>query len=62
MDLHSAKIPSGPNFLKALEEKRELTFYSSLGEGRVGCFLLLPLYKGEDFLGLIYAITVKEEK
>jgi hypothetical protein len=59
VDLRTSKIPSALHFLKALDEKRELSFFSSLTEGRVGYFLLLPLFREGDFLGLLYVIILR---
>jgi hypothetical protein len=46
------------SFLKALEAKKGKAFTSTLAEGNVGHFILKPVFKGDRFLGIVYAIVL----
>lgn len=58
-DFHSMKTPSSKYILKALSEKTESSFEAPLAEGKEGHFFMVPLYKGDAYLGMVYMIRLK---
>ena len=60
VDLKTAKTDSAKPMLQGLSGKKESTFDSPLVEGKIGTFFMVPVYKGGDYLGMIYTITIKE--
>ena len=60
VDLKTAKMDSAKPMLESLSGKKESTFDSPLVEGKIGRFFMVPVYEEEDYLGMIYTITVKE--
>jgi hypothetical protein len=57
-DLHSGKTPASKFILQALFEKKESSFEAPLVEGREGNFFLVPVRKGDTYLGMIYIIRI----
>jgi len=45
--------------LKALSEKTEASFEAPLVEGKEGDFFLVPVQKGDTYLGMIYIIRIR---
>ena len=58
-DLHSGKTPTSQYILQALSEKNESSFEAPLVEGREGNFFLVPVQKGNTYLGMIYIIRIR---
>ncbi len=58
-DFHSLKTPSSPYILKALAEKKESSFETPLAEGKEGLFFMVPVHKGDAYLGMVYMIRLK---
>lgn len=58
-DFHSGKTPASKSILRALFEKNENSFEAPLVEGREGNFFLVPVRKGDAYLGMIYIIRVR---
>jgi len=58
--LKTAKTPSSKPMLQALSSRKEATFDCPLVEGKTGTFSMVPVYKGGDYLGMIYTIRLKE--
>ncbi|RPI32904.1 MAG: hypothetical protein EHM54_11350 [Nitrospiraceae bacterium] len=58
-DFHSQKTPSSKYILKALSEKTESSFEASLVEGKEGLFSMMPVHKGDAYLGMVYMIRLK---
>ncbi|OGW36366.1 MAG: hypothetical protein A2Y97_01825 [Nitrospirae bacterium RBG_13_39_12] len=46
-------------FLKAIDEKKETSFDIPLIEGNYGHLFLVPVYNGDEYLGMIYTIRIK---
>jgi len=51
--------PDEANFVNAVNSRKEVVFESTLFEGGTGKFHLAPLFKGNDYLGMIYYIWIK---
>jgi hypothetical protein len=60
LDMNTAKTASAKPMLKALSSRKETTFDSPLVEGKTGTFLMVPVYEGRNYLGMIYTILLKE--
>lgn len=60
LDMKTAKTASSKPMLQALSDKKESTFVSPLMEGKTGAFFMVPVYAGEEYLGMIYSIRIKE--
>lgn len=60
VNMKTAKIPSAKPMLRALSGRKETTFDSALTEGKTGTFFMVPVYKGKDYLGMIYMIRLKQ--
>ncbi len=60
LDMNTAKTESAKPMLQALSEKKESAFDSPLVEGKTGTFFMVPVYEGEEYLGMIYTIRIKE--
>ncbi len=58
-DFHSMKTPSSKYILKALSDKTESSFEAPLAEGKEGQFFMVPVSKGDVYLGMIYMIRLK---
>jgi hypothetical protein len=57
-DFHAMNTPSSPHILQALAAKTESSFEAPLAEGKVGNFFMVPVQKGDAYLGMIYFIRV----
>ena len=51
--------PKDTGFINAVNSRKEIVFESSLIEGGTGKFHLVPLFKGNDYLGMVYYIWIK---
>jgi hypothetical protein len=60
IDMKSLRTPSSQLILRALSKKKESTFACPLVEGKTGTFFMVPVHKGEKFLGMIYTIRIKD--
>jgi HK/GC/Chemotaxis protein-like, sensor domain/Cache domain len=60
MDMNTAKTESAKPMLAGLSGKKESTFDCPLVEGKVGTFFMVPVFEGENYLGMIYTITLKK--
>jgi hypothetical protein len=58
-DFHSMKTPSSKYILKALSAKTESSFEVPLAEGKEGHFFMVPVRKGDAYLGMVYVIRLK---
>jgi len=58
-DFHAMKTPSSPHILQALSAKTESSFEASLAEGKVGMFFMVPVQRGDAYLGMIYFIRIE---
>jgi len=58
-DFHSMKTPSSKHILKALSAKTESSFEAPLAEGKEGQFFMVPVSKGDSYLGMVYMIRLK---
>lgn len=58
-DFHSLKTPSSKYILKALSEKMESSFEAPLAEGKKGLFFMIPVHKGDAYLGMVYMVRLK---
>jgi hypothetical protein len=58
-DFHSGKTPTSQYILKALSKKNESSFEAPLVEGKEGNFFLVPVQKGDTYLGMIYIIRIR---
>ena len=58
-DFHSMKTPSSKPILKALSAKTESSFEAPLAEGKEGQFFMVPVSKGDSYLGMVYMIRLK---
>ncbi|MFA5103743.1 MAG: hypothetical protein WC527_00980 [Candidatus Margulisiibacteriota bacterium] len=47
------------DFVNAVNSRKETVFESTLFEGGTGKFHLVPLFKGNDYLGTIYSIRIE---
>jgi len=59
-DTKTLKTASSKPMLQALSGKKESAFDCSLMEGKTGTFFMVPMYEGEEYLGMIYTIRLKE--
>jgi hypothetical protein len=59
-DIKTLKTVSSKPMLHALSGKKETTFNCPLMEGKTGTFFMVPVYEGEEYLGMIYTIRIKE--
>lgn len=59
-DMKNSKTPSARAVLNALSGKKESSFERLLVEGRTGIFFMVPVFKGSDYLGMIYTIRIKK--
>ncbi len=60
VDIKTTKTDSARPMLESLSGKKESTFDCPLVEGKIGTFFMVPVYEGENYLGMIYTITIKE--
>ncbi|MGE5174430.1 MAG: cache domain-containing protein [Betaproteobacteria bacterium] len=60
VDMKTVKTDSAKPMLTGLSGKKDCTFDSPLVEGKAGTFFMVPVYEGEDYLGMVYTITVKK--
>ena len=60
VDMQTAKTDSAKPMLEGLAGKKECSFDSPLVEGKIGTFFMVPVYEGQDYLGMIYTVTLKE--
>ncbi len=58
VDFHSLKTPSSAHILKAVAEKAETSFESPLVEGKEGRFFMVPVHRGDAYLGMVYMIMI----
>jgi len=54
------KLSTDRPFLKAIAGKVATTVELPLGEGGIGVFYLHPVYSGKQYLGMVYAISMKQ--
>lgn len=59
-DLATNPTPSGPSLIAALRSREEANFRAPLVEGKVGRFILVPLFRGADYLGMLYTIRLEQ--
>ncbi|MDH4230567.1 MAG: cache domain-containing protein [Nitrospirota bacterium] len=59
-DVKTSKTPSSKPMLRALSGKKESSFDCPLMEGKTGAFFMVPVYEGDEYLGMIYTIRIKE--
>ncbi len=60
VDMKTAKTESAKPMLRSLAGKNEADFDAPLVEGKTGRFFMVPVFRGEDYLGMLYTITVRE--
>lgn len=59
-DLAANPTPSSPPLIAALHSRQEASFRAPLVEGKVGRFTLVPLFRGADYLGMLYTIRLEQ--
>ena len=60
VDMKTARTASAIRILRALSDRKEITFDCPLVEGKTGTFFMVPVYGAGDYLGMIYTIRLKE--
>ncbi len=58
-DIKNSRTPSAEAMLLALAGKKESSFERPLVEGKRGVFFMVPVFKGKDYLGMIYTIRLR---
>lgn len=59
-DLTAKPTPSSTPLIAALRARREASFHAPLVEGKSGQFTLVPLFRGTDYLGMLYTIRLEQ--
>jgi hypothetical protein len=59
-DFSTLEVPSAAQILLAVSEAEESSFEAPLENGSTGVFFLVPVYSGDEYLGMIYTVRVRQ--